>query len=96
MDAKTFHQICLSIVQLYRSLKSAKGLYMTDSVWHTASTPLCSLLQSFFFHLVISIFNQRTDQSSGSEVNLNVSYFKKLKPLEIGNFNSQVFFLILL
>ena len=50
----------------------------------------------FFFHLVISIFNQRTDQSSGSEVNLNVSYFKKLKPLEIGNFNSQVFFLILL
>ena len=48
MDAKTFHQICLSIVQLYASLKSAKGIYMTNSVWHTASTSLCSLLQSYF------------------------------------------------
>ena len=52
MDAKTFHQICLSIVQLYPSLKSAKGIYMIDNVWHTASSSLCSLLQSFF-HLVI-------------------------------------------
>ena len=48
MDAKTFHQICLSIVQLYSSLKSAKGIYMTDSVWHTASTSPCSLLKRFF------------------------------------------------
>ena len=30
MDAKTFHQICLAIAQLYPSLKSAKGIYMTD------------------------------------------------------------------
>ena len=34
-----------------------------------------------------------TDQSTGSEVNLSVSYFKKLKPLEIGNLNSQAIFL---
>ena len=51
MDAKTFHQICLSIVQLYSSLKSAKG-YMANNVWHTASSSLRSLLQSVF-HLVI-------------------------------------------
>ena len=49
---KTFHQICVSIVQIYPSLKSAKGTYMIDNVWHTASSSLCSLLQSFF-HLVI-------------------------------------------
>ena len=54
MDAKTFHEICLSITQLYPSLKSAKGIYMTDSVWHTASTSLCSLLQSYFS---LSYFN---------------------------------------
>ena len=52
MDAKTFHQICLSIVQLYSSLKSAKGTYMANNVWHTASSSLRSLLQSVF-HLVI-------------------------------------------
>ena len=34
-----------------------------------------------------------TDQSTGSEVNLSVSYFKKLKPLEIDNLNSQAFFI---
>ena len=48
MDAKTFYPICLSIVQLYPSLKSAESIYMTDNVWHTASSSLCSLLQSFF------------------------------------------------
>ena len=35
-----------------------------------------------------------TDQTTGSEVNLSISYFKKLKPLEIGNLNSQAIFLI--
>ena len=54
MDAKAFNQICLSILQPYPSLKSTKGIYMIDNVWHTASSSLCSPLQSFF-HLVILI-----------------------------------------
>ena len=55
MDAKTFHQICLSILQPYPSLISAKGKYMSNDVSHAASSSLCSLLQSFF-HLPILIY----------------------------------------
>ena len=51
MDAKTFHQICWSILQPYPSLKSLKGKHMTDNVWHMASSSLCSLLQNFFTKL---------------------------------------------
>ena len=32
-----------------------------------------------------------TDESTESEVNLSVSYFKKLKPQEIGNLNLKPF-----
>ena len=35
-----------------------------------------------------------TDESTESEVNLSVSYFKKLKPQEIGNLNLKPFFKI--
>ena len=55
MDAKTFHRICLSILQPYPSLISAKGKYMSNDVSHAASSSLCSLLQSFF-HLLILIY----------------------------------------
>ena len=33
-----------------------------------------------------------TDESTESEVNLSVSYFKKLTPQEIGNLNLKPFF----
>ena len=55
MDAKTFNQICLSILQPYPSLISTKGIYMIENVRHTASSSLSSLLQSFF-QLVILIY----------------------------------------
>ena len=34
-----------------------------------------------------------TDQSAESQVKFSISYLKKLKPFEIGNLKSQVFFL---
>ena len=52
MDAKTFNQICLSILQPYPSLISTKGIYMIDNVRHTAPSSLSSLLQSFFHKLI--------------------------------------------
>ena len=51
---KLFYQICLPALQPYPSLKSPKAIYMNGDVWHTASSSLCSLLQSF---IPLSYFN---------------------------------------
>ena len=41
----------------------------------------------------VTFRNIHTEKSTESEVSLSVSYFRKLKPQEIGNLNLKPFFL---
>ena len=55
----------------------------------------CSAYNQIIIRDEMKLFTFRyihTDESTESEVNLSVSYFKKLKPQEIGNLNLKSFF----
>ena len=54
----------------------------------------CSACNQIIIRDEMKLFTFRyihTDESTESEVNLSVSYFKKLKPQEIGNLNLKPF-----